>query len=236
MSNHKLLQFLFVGQSRDIANDVSQLVQANVHLILTKKGTLVMPQLTFTSVTSQREALRIVRAQALDIVLLETGQNNGDRKKFAATIRKRQPVIRLIEVGKERSNPSHAFDGFLKLPVESKQVIEVLQRSLRPATAHLLSLGSVILDTANDRLIHPDGERALRPMETKLLVYLFERRNQVVTRSEIMRQVWGTDFLGNTRTLDVHIRHLRQQLEENPSVPQYLITERGLGYVLKISA
>lgn len=236
MSNHKLLQFLFVGQSKDVAIDVSQLVQANVHLILSKKGTLAPPQLAFTSVTSQREALRIVRAQALDIVLLETGQNNGDRKKFAATIRKRQPVIRLIEVGKERSTSSRAFDGFLKLPVETKQAIEVFQRSLRPATSHLLQLGPLILDTANDRLIRADGERALRPMETKLLVYLFERRNQVVTRSEIMRQVWGTDFLGNTRTLDVHIRHLRQQLEENPSVPQYLITERGLGYVLKLSS
>lgn len=234
MSNHKLLQFLFVGQSEDVANDVSQMLQTQAHAIFPKKGNTPHPQLQFTAVSSQREALRIVRAGLLHVMLLETGENNGDRKKFAAMVRKRQPLARLIEVGKERTIPTHHFDGFLKLPMDVKQAVELFQRSLRPTTSHLIPFGSFVLDTVNDCLMHPNGERALRPMETKLLVYLLEKRNQIVTRSEIMREVWGTEYIGDTRTLDVHIRHIRQQLEENPSVPQYLITERGMGYSLKV--
>lgn len=234
MSNHKLLQFLFVGQSEDVANDVNQMLQTHVPTVLPKKGNAPAPQLQFTAVTSQREALRIVRAGSLHVILLETGQNNGDRKKFATMVRKRQPLARLIEVGKDRTSPPHFFDGFLKLPMDVKQAVELFQRSLRPTTSHLIQCGPFVLDTVNDCLIHPNGERSLRPMETKLLVYLLEKRNQIVTRSEIMREVWGTEYVGDTRTLDVHIRHIRQQLEENPSVPQYLITERGLGYSLRV--
>lgn len=234
MSNHKLLQFLFVGQSEDVANDVNQVLQTQAHAIFPKKGSAPNSQLQFTAVSSQREALRIVRSGSLHVMLLETGENNGDRKKFAAMARKRQPLIRLIEVGKERMTPSNLFDGFLKLPIDVKQAVELFQRSLRPTTSHLIQLGPFVLDTVNNCLIHPNGERALRPMETKLLVYLLEKRNQIVTRSEIMREVWGTEYVGDTRTLDVHIRHIRQQLEENPSVPQYLITERGMGYSLRV--
>ena len=202
MSNHKLLQFLFVGQSEDVANDVNQVLQTQAHVIFSKKGSAPGPQLQFTAVSSQREALRIVRAGSLHVMLLETGENNGDRKKFAAIVRKRQPLARLIEVGKERTTPTQFFDGFLKLPMDVKQAIELFQRSLRPTTSHLIQFGPFVLDTVNDCLIHPNGERALRPMETKLLVYLIEKRNQIVTRSEIMRGVWGTEYVGDTRTLD----------------------------------
>ena len=234
MSNHKLLQFLFDGQSEDVANDVNQMLQTHAHEILPKKGNDPHQQLQFIAVSSQREALRIVRANSLHVMLLETGENNGDRKKFAAMVRKLQPLARLIEVGKELTPSPQLFDGFLKLPIDAKQAVELFQRSLRPTTSHLIQFGAFVLDTVNDCLIHPKGERALRPMETKLLVYLLEKRNQIVTRSEIMREVWRTEYMGDTRTLDVHIRHIRQQLEENPSVPQYLITERGLGYILKV--
>ena len=74
----------------------------------------------------------------------------------------------------------------------------------------------------------------LRPMEAQLLAALLARPNQVVSRATLMREVWQTDFLGDTRTLDVHIRWLRQKIEANPSRPRRLVTVRGVGYCLVI--
>ncbi len=70
----------------------------------------------------------------------------------------------------------------------------------------------------------------LRPMEARLLAVLLNRPNQVVSRAMLMREVWQTDYLGDTRTLDVHINWLRRKLEDNPARPQRLVTVRGVGY------
>jgi DNA-binding response OmpR family regulator len=72
----------------------------------------------------------------------------------------------------------------------------------------------------------------LRPMEANLLAALLRRPNQVVSRATLMREVWQTDYLGDTRTLEVHISWLRRKIEENPARPRRLITVRGVGYCL----
>jgi DNA-binding response OmpR family regulator len=59
---------------------------------------------------------------------------------------------------------------------------------------------------------------------------LMENAGEVLNRGTIMKEVWETDYLGDTRTLDVHIRWVREKLEDNPSRPQYIITVRGVGY------
>ena len=70
----------------------------------------------------------------------------------------------------------------------------------------------------------------MTPKQCSLLHMLMERRNEVVSRLEIMQEIWQTNFLGDTRTLDVHIRWLRERIERDPSNPQYLLTVRGKGY------
>jgi two-component system phosphate regulon response regulator PhoB len=74
----------------------------------------------------------------------------------------------------------------------------------------------------------------LTPMEARLLAALLRYANQTVSRATLMREVWHTDFLGDTRTLDVHISWLRRKIEENPARPERLITVRGLGYSLRV--
>jgi DNA-binding response OmpR family regulator len=70
----------------------------------------------------------------------------------------------------------------------------------------------------------------LRPTEARLLEVLLRNANQVVSRATLMREVWHTDFLEDTRTLDVHISWLRGKIEQDPSFPQRIITVRGVGY------
>ena len=70
--------------------------------------------------------------------------------------------------------------------------------------------------------------------EAHLLALLMQSPGQVVSRARIMKEVWETDYLGDTRTLDVHICGLRQKLEEVPTNPQLLLTKRGVGYRLNV--
>ena len=72
------------------------------------------------------------------------------------------------------------------------------------------------------------------PKEARLLAVLMQHSGQVVSRAQIMKEVWQTDYLGDTRTLDVHICLLRQKLEQDPANPRLLLTERGLGYRLNV--
>lgn len=234
MGSNKQLQFLFVGHSKQIATNLHAFVHTHAHSIFSSKLSAIQPSFEFSTVTSQRAALQQVRAKSPQVILLETGNGNGDRLKFAATLRQRQPLARLIEVGSIATKPPKPFDTFLKIPVDTSQAIDVLKRSVQLSSSHLIQFASFTLDTANDLLIRPGGESSLRPMESRLLSYLLENRNSIVKRIDIMRDVWGTDFLDDTRTLDVHIRQLRKQIEMNPSRPELLITERGLGYVLKV--
>jgi DNA-binding response OmpR family regulator len=79
-----------------------------------------------------------------------------------------------------------------------------------------------------------DGDIHLTPKETKLMALLMKNVGKVVSRSELMQEVWNTEYLGDTRTLDVHICWLRQKIEDNPRVPEVILTRRGQGYELRI--
>jgi len=70
----------------------------------------------------------------------------------------------------------------------------------------------------------------LKPKEYELLVYMGQHKGQLLTRENILERVWGWDFVGDSRTVDVHIRWLREKIEPNPESPQRIITVRGAGY------
>lgn len=101
----------------------------------------------------------------------------------------------------------------------------------------VLQAGDLVLDT-EQRLLHPNGYGGepirLTPMESRLLANLMEHPGQVVSRAHLMKTVWGTDFLEDTRTLDVHIRWLRCKIEDDPSRPIRIITHRRRGYELRV--
>jgi DNA-binding response OmpR family regulator len=79
--------------------------------------------------------------------------------------------------------------------------------------------------------VNRDGELlALKPKEYELLVYLAQKRGRVLSRDQILADVWGWDYVGGSRTVDVHIRWLREKIEDDPADPSHLITVRGAGY------
>ena len=97
-----------------------------------------------------------------------------------------------------------------------------------------VEIDGMVLDVENSILKRNGDEIHLTPKETKLMIMLMENVGQVVSRSELMQSVWNTEYLGDTRTLDVHICWLRQKIEDNPRIPELILTRRGQGYELRI--
>src|SRR5207302_2811442 len=95
---------------------------------------------------------------------------------------------------------------------------------------HLLLFGDLKIDLERRLTIKGKQELKLRYKEFELLSLLVSHAGEVVTRAEIFDKVWGTDWLGDMRTLDVHIRWLREKLEDDPGNPQYIQTVRSVGY------
>jgi two-component system alkaline phosphatase synthesis response regulator PhoP len=93
-----------------------------------------------------------------------------------------------------------------------------------------IQIGHVRLDSAAYKVYKRDQTLVLRQKEYNLLYTLMSHAGQVVSRAELLDKVWGVDWLGDTRTLDVHIRWVREKIEENPELPRYIQTVRGVGY------
>jgi DNA-binding response OmpR family regulator len=88
----------------------------------------------------------------------------------------------------------------------------------------------LIIDCQQYKVLRNGKGYWLTPKEFKLLYLLVENQGQILKRKTIMQEIWETDYMGDTRTLDVHIRWIREKIEENPSQPRHLITVRGVGY------
>ena len=97
----------------------------------------------------------------------------------------------------------------------------------------LVDLGRVQVDLAGHRVLR-DGEAVpLKPKAFELLAFLLRHPGQVFTRDQLLERVWGYDYAGESRTVDVHVHWLRGELEEDPASPEFLHTVRGVGYVFR---
>ncbi len=94
----------------------------------------------------------------------------------------------------------------------------------------ILTFENLILDTQRHTLNNNGVVHELRPKEFALLKLFMLNPNTIISRAQIMKNVWNTEYLGDTRTLYTHICWLRQKIEEDPHHPQYLFTVRGVGY------
>lgn len=104
----------------------------------------------------------------------------------------------------------------------------------RNGVEEFIQVKQFLLDLQKTSLKKNGYEIHLTPKETKLLALLMENAGKVVSRNRLMQEVWETEYFGDTRTLDVHICWLRQKIEEDPRIPEYILTRRGQGYELRV--
>jgi DNA-binding response OmpR family regulator len=98
------------------------------------------------------------------------------------------------------------------------------------AVAQVLTFDNLALDVNRREVRLSDKPIQIKPKEYELLLFLAQHRGQVLTREFILERVWGWDFIGDSRTVDVHIRWLREKIEPDAANPQRIITVRGAGY------
>jgi DNA-binding response OmpR family regulator len=185
--------------------------------------------------------LALALAAQPDLVVLDVLMPGMDGWQLCQTLRRHSkvPILMLTALGEEVDRIlglELGADDYLTKPFSTRELLARVRAMLRrvkfehePAQ-RCLQVGAIRLDWEARQLFKDEQELELRHKEFELLSLLMSRQGEVVTRAQLFDEVWGTDWLGDTRTLDVHIRWLREKLEDDPSDPRYIRTVRGVGY------
>jgi two-component system OmpR family response regulator len=107
---------------------------------------------------------------------------------------------------------------------------EMVQQEVLAKEGSSIKIADLEIDFARHQVKLGDHILSLKPKEFELLAFLAKNRGHAFTREQLLEKVWGYDYEGDTRTVDVHIRRLREKIEANPSFPCQLLTVRGIGY------
>jgi len=191
------------------------------------------------------EAVQFAQSHSPDLVLLDVMMPEMDGLTACAKIREFSDVPIILLTAKTDDMDKlmgfdYGADDYLTKPfniLELKARIRaLLRRSGSPAEkseALSLSADSFTLDM-NSRNLFRNGEQIeLTAKEFNLLKFLMQNPNRVYTREDLLNTVWPYEFRSDIRTVDVHIRRLREKLEDNPAEPKYIITKWGVGYFFK---
>jgi DNA-binding response OmpR family regulator len=186
-------------------------------------------------------ALASARSQRPDLIVLDLMLPGLDGFEVCRILRREMatPILMLTaktdEVDKVVGLELGA-DDYVSKPFGMRELLARVRALLRRAEAPAASEGETLTsgDLAVDlrkREATRDGKAlALKPKEYDLLVYLLRNPGRAFTRDQLLNQIWGYDFVGDTRTVDVHVRWLRQKIEPDAANPVRLITVRGVGY------
>jgi DNA-binding response OmpR family regulator len=130
----------------------------------------------------------------------------------------------------EKIDRSLGARAYLRYPISAKKLINRISRLLPAPEDDVLQVGDVVLNVTQRCVLQGNRESHLTPRQARLLEVLMRHPGEILTRAFLMKQVWDTDYLGDTRTLDVHVHWVRKAIEEDPSSPFHLRTVRQVGY------
>jgi len=137
-------------------------------------------------------------------------------------------TILLLPAGHDPAGSS--AEAFMTPPFTSRRLLYRVGKVAQALPVREIRAGDLVLDPAAGILHKGETAMRLRPKETALLALFMRNRGKVLSRHQIMKKVWETDYLEDTRTLNVHVRWLRTKIEDEPAAPRYLRTVRGVGY------
>lgn len=130
-------------------------------------------------------------------------------------------------------------DDYVTKPFSPKEIAYRVKAQLRrmeyrqsPCVSQTIEIGALTIDTDGCRALKDGRDLELTAREFEILQYLAENKGRVISRERLYEAVWNEDSFGCDNTVMVHIRHLREKMETDPTAPRYLITMKGLGYKL----
>lgn len=189
------------------------------------------------------EALNMAKANLYDMILLDVMLPKMDGFEVCQAIREFSdaPIVMLTAKGDDMDKIlglEYGADDYITKPfniLEVKARIKAIMRRTSPERApqvqsSVIEKGDIKLDCDSRRLFINDNEINLTAREFELLEILIKNENKVYSRESLLKIVWGEDYPGDVRTVDVHVRRLREKIEANPSEPKYVHTKWGVGY------
>ncbi|MEW1964605.1 response regulator transcription factor [Micrococcus sp. NPDC078436] len=187
------------------------------------------------------EALAEFERSGADLILLDLMLPGMSGTEVCRQVRQRSnvPVIMLTAKDSEIDKVvglEIGADDYVTKPYSSRELVArvraVMRRQGEPEelVASAVAAGPVRMDIER-HVVAVDGQQVSLPLkEFELLEMLLRNAGRVLTRGQLIDRVWGSDYVGDTKTLDVHVKRLRSKIEPDPSSPRHLVTVRGLGY------
>ena len=188
------------------------------------------------------DALPVLDREGADLVLLDVMLPGMSGMEVCRKLREVSsvPIIMLTAKDSELDKVlglELGADDYVTKPYSARELIARIRAVLRrrsaetdSATESVLQGGPVRMDI-DRHVVTVNGEEISMPLkEFELLEILLRNVGRVMTRGQLIERVWGADYVGDTKTLDVHIKRLRSKIEPDSSAPQYVVTVRGLGY------
>lgn len=179
---------------------------------------------------TQTSGLQLARELKPSIIVINPTNSHFSGERLCATLRHKLPQARRVLLVDRGEGKQIEADERLVRPFTPKKLRETLSKCLDSLAPHVLHAGQVELDMIARIVRSPQGVARLTPKQCHLLAIFMQRPNQVISRGDLMREIWDTHYLGDTRTLDVHIRWLREKIETQPARPTVLVTVRKIGY------
>jgi len=191
-----------------------------------------------------REALRQVREGAPDLVILDLMLPEVDGFEVCRQIRRTSavPILMLTARGRELDRVAGfelGADDYVTKPFSPRELVARVRAILRRAGRELLEAQAPLqadglhLDPATREVFLHGRPVELTAKEFDLLALLMRHPNRVFTRDFLLEHIWGHDYFGSTRTVDMHISRLREKIEDDPAAPTFIQTVRGVGYKFK---
>lgn len=180
---------------------------------------------------SGRQALMQARQRLPDAIVVDATSPRLSVKRLVRALHAHSnAVLILLAANLNRVEASNGVSLILPRNITSKKLSQGVRAALDNRPPREMRLGNLILNLERRRITRGNRSHRLTPKEFELLRFFMQRPGQVVSRRMLMKEIWHTDYLGDTRTLDVHIRWLREKIEDDPAHPTRIETVRGLGY------
>jgi len=185
-------------------------------------------------VRTAKNALAKLASETPALVVIDLPSLRVSADKLCVAMKRVKDVPVLVIGAETSTNGTAPYEGcgdaFVPRPLQLRRLLSRVEKLMPEGQAVELRCGDLVFRPADGVLRRRTEEQHLNPKLSKLLQLFMQRQGEVLPRKLLMQQVWDTSYLGDTRTLDVHVRWLREAIEDNPTEPAYLHTVRGQGY------